>query len=101
MIKLKAFADDKLKVTKMMIFLFDRAENTVGKGENAGYPHFLLFPQYFPRPSSCGKELPVQFKLSLDMIVNGRKSVFQHFICLPKIIDRCFMSWMNINIFAL
>ena len=22
-------------------------ENIVGKGENAGYQHFLLFPQYF------------------------------------------------------
>ena len=22
-------------------------ENIVGKGENAGNPHFLLFPQYF------------------------------------------------------
>ena len=31
------YPDDKLKVAKMMIFLFDRAENTVGKGENAGY----------------------------------------------------------------
>ena len=35
MTKLKAFADDELNIVKMMIFLFDRAENTVGKGENA------------------------------------------------------------------
>ena len=42
--KLKAFADDKLKVAKMMIFVFDWVENIVGKGENAGYQHFLLFP---------------------------------------------------------
>ena len=34
--KLKAIADDKSNVTKMMISLFDRVENTVGKGENAG-----------------------------------------------------------------
>ena len=33
MTKYKAFADDKLKVAEMSIFLFDRAENTVGKGE--------------------------------------------------------------------
>ena len=26
-----------------MIFLLDRVENTVGKGENAGYQHFLQF----------------------------------------------------------
>ena len=45
--KFKAFADDKLNVAKMMIPLFNRVENTVGKGENAGYQHFLLFPQSF------------------------------------------------------
>ena len=33
--KLKAFADDKLNIAKMMISPFDRVENTVGKGENA------------------------------------------------------------------
>ena len=47
--KLKAFADDKLKVAKMTIFLFDRVENTVGKGENAGYQHFLLFQHVFSK----------------------------------------------------
>ena len=52
--KLKALADDKLKVAKMMISLFDRVENTVEKGENAGYQHFLLFPECFPKPSSLG-----------------------------------------------
>ena len=55
MTKFKAFADDKLnvaKMTKMTIFLKDRAENTGGKRENAGYQHFLLFPQCFPKPFS-------------------------------------------------
>ena len=32
--KLKAFADNKLKVAKMQFSLFDRVENTAGKGEN-------------------------------------------------------------------
>ena len=65
MTKLKAFADDKLNDTKMKISLYDRVENTVEKGENAGYQHFLLFPQYFPKASFlsrlksglCGKEV--------------------------------------------
>ena len=48
--KLKAFADDKLNVDRMMISLLDRIENTEGKGENAGYQHFLLFLQCFPKP---------------------------------------------------
>ena len=52
--KLKVFADGKLDIAKMTISLFDRIENTVGKGENAGNQHFLLFPQCFPKPSSLG-----------------------------------------------
>ena len=31
----------------MMTSLFDRIENIVGRGENAGYQHFLLFHQCF------------------------------------------------------
>ena len=46
--KLKAYADKKLKIAKITISLFDRVGNTVGKRENAGYQHFLLFPQGFP-----------------------------------------------------
>ena len=46
--RLKAFEDDNLNIAKMAIFLFDRLENTFGKGENAIYQHFLLFPQCFP-----------------------------------------------------
>ena len=50
--QIKAFADDKLNIAKRMIVPFDRVENTVEKkGENAGYQHFLLLPQYFPKPS--------------------------------------------------
>ena len=45
--KLKAFADDKFNVTQSTTFVFLRAENIVGKGENAGYRHFLLFSQCF------------------------------------------------------
>ena len=35
----------------MLISVFDRVENIVGKGENAGYQHFLLFPQCFEEAS--------------------------------------------------
>ena len=45
--KLKAFADNKIKVLKTMIFVFDRVENIAGEKENAGYQHFLLSPQCF------------------------------------------------------
>ena len=33
------------------MFVFDKVENIVGKGENAGYQHFLLFPQCFEKAS--------------------------------------------------
>ena len=33
--KFKAFADDKLDVVKLMISVFDKVKNIVGKGENA------------------------------------------------------------------
>ena len=42
--KLKAFADNKFSVVRKMVSLSDRVENTVRKGENAGYQHFLPFP---------------------------------------------------------
>ena len=48
---MKAFADNKSNVTQNMKFVFGRVENIVGKGENAGNLHFLLFPQYFQNAS--------------------------------------------------
>ena len=47
--KLKTFAGDKIKVTGKMKFVLEMVENIVGKGENAGYQHFLLFLQYFQK----------------------------------------------------
>ena len=38
----------------LMISVFDRLENVAGKGENAGYQHFLLFPQCFQNASFLG-----------------------------------------------
>ena len=49
--KLKAFADDKTNVAQMMIPVFDRVENIVEKGENAGCQHFLLFSTMFSEGS--------------------------------------------------
>ena len=38
-------------VPKMIISVFDRDENIVGKGEIARYEQFLLFPQCFHKAS--------------------------------------------------
>ena len=52
--KLKAFADDKIYVTQKLKFVLGQVENIVGKGENAGYQHFLLFPRCFQKPCWSG-----------------------------------------------
>ena len=39
----------------LVISLFGRAENIAGKGENAGYQHFLLFPPFSPSPTMFSK----------------------------------------------
>ena len=60
---LKAFADDKLNVTKMVISVFDRVENIVGKGEIACTSNFSFSHNVFKRllsqkrqkVSLCGK----------------------------------------------
>ena len=52
--KLKAFADDKMNVAQKLKFFYGKIgnRNIVGKGENAGYQHFLLFPQCFQKSFS-------------------------------------------------
>ena len=50
---LKAFADDKCD-WKIEILGGGKEENIVGKGENAGYQHFLLFLQCFHKVSYTG-----------------------------------------------
>ena len=46
--KLKASADNNIHhVTEKLKFVFRKVENIVGKGETAGFQHFLRFPQCF------------------------------------------------------
>ena len=58
------FTDDKMKLAKMMIFVFDWTENIVGKGQNSGYQHFVLFPK-------CFKGLLLWVVESLDCVVKN------------------------------
>ena len=51
-----------------MISDFDEVENIVGKGENAGYQHFLLFPNCFQKPS-----FPGRWKSGLS----GKESIYE------------------------
>ena len=47
-------AFDKLNMAEKLKFVYGRVENIVGKGENAGYLHFLFFPQCFWKASTLG-----------------------------------------------
>ena len=57
-------ADDKLNLAKMITSDVDRVENIVGKGENAGYQHFLLFPPFFKMvlPFGSSKVFAILFR---------------------------------------
>ena len=71
---MKTFADDKFSVAKMMISVFDRVEN-VGKRENAGYQHFLLFPQSFQKAFQSGslKVRNVWERVKYTVLSKGKK----------------------------
>ena len=43
---MKELADVKINVTEKLKFVFGKAENIVGKGQNAGYQHFVLFLRF-------------------------------------------------------
>ena len=51
--KLKVFADNKSNVTQNIKCVFYSGKQT-GKGENAGYNHFLFFLQCFEKAFSLG-----------------------------------------------
>ena len=63
--KFKAHADNKIHMTQNLNFVLGRAENILGKGENAGYQHFLLFSKGFLKASSS------KVVKSRDYVVKG------------------------------
>ena len=50
--KFKALTQDKINVTQKLKFVSGRIGRILGKGENAGYQQFLVFPKCFQKPSS-------------------------------------------------
>ena len=63
--RLKAFSDDKVKVLKKVIFVFDRLENILGKGKKCWLLAFSPFLSMFSKgflvrvlkSPDCGQEL--------------------------------------------
>ena len=79
-------------------------ENIVGKGENAGYQHFLLFPQCFPKPSleslkvgiACER---VKHQSSNPYGTKQKFSVKRQFRFYHLFNDQCFTPYHEIPIF--
>ena len=55
---MKEFADDNFKFDENGRKFFKWVENTVGKGEFAGYEQFLLFPQCFHKTCTADTQKP-------------------------------------------
>ena len=49
---MKPLADNKINMTIKLKYVSERAKNILGKGEIAGYHHFILFPKHFQKPHS-------------------------------------------------
>ena len=48
--KIKAPADGTINMTQKLKVVLRHVENILGKGENGGWQHFLLFPRCFQKP---------------------------------------------------
>ena len=61
----------------MVQFFFDRVEIIVGKGENVGYQHFLLFPKCFQKLSLSGllKPMIVWYRVKEYLEINTQDQI--------------------------
>ena len=86
----------------ILISVFDWVEN-MGKGENGGYQHFLLFPQCFQKASKLvimGKDFTTQSrllttlrkKLFENIVGKGENAHNQHFL----LFSQCFLPYMTL-----
>ena len=82
---LKACEDDKITVIQEIKFVLSRIGKIVGKGENAGYQHFLLFPvcksllsQGRKSQGLFGKGISTQLHRSLNLLVTRHHFSKQH-----------------------
>ena len=93
--KLKAFADNKLNVTKMIISVFDRVQNMVGKGEiactsNFSFSHLVfkgLLSQRRQKVLLCGNGLNVVCKCFQYLVIWHKEFIllWTKSVCCSKI----------------
>ena len=90
--KLKTSEDGRINEAQMMISVFNRLENIVGKGENASYQRFLtMFSKGSFLWGLCDKESTHQQQTAFKNIV-GKKEIAhnEQFLLFPQ----CFLAWL-------
>ena len=81
-------------MTQKLKFLLWRVENIVGKGGNAAYQHFLLFPQYFQKLSFGLNIMNHELHWSFDFQkpfnnVSLPKLTWVGTLCKPQFVRTC------------
>ena len=69
-------------MAQIMIPDFDRIENILGKVENAGYQHCLLFPQCFQKLTKPG----IDYGSRQDCGIRSYKSSLQPTFGIPRVL---------------
>ena len=97
MSKLKAFADDKIKkIAQTMICVFDRVENIVRKGENAGTKrqNFTMSKSkaFVDDKIKIAQAIISVFDGVENMVEKGEKAGYQHFLLFPQCFQKALSS---------
>ena len=92
--KLKAFADDKIKVTEKLKFVLGKVENTVGKGENADEK--ILDWSKLKAFADDKIKVTEKLKFVLGRVENtvgkGENAGYQHFLLFPQCFQKASFS---------
>ena len=77
--RLKVFAEDNFNVEQIVKYIFDRVENIVKTGENAGYQHFSPFLTMFSKAYFFMVNKTLRFCCKDDGLISLENTVFFFF----------------------
>ena len=112
----KSYLNDDILGTftaaEIMESVFERVENIVGKGENGGFQHFLLFPPMFSNifllqgrndgvkiylnddilgTFTAAEIIESVFERVENIVGKGENAGFQHFLLFPPMFSNIFL----------
>ena len=83
----------------MVLCILESTENIVGKGENAGYQHFLLFPQCFQKFSFPSLKFGIS-GLRLKLILQGNSCTKESKLADKPITRQQLLDYSKLKEFA-